>query len=77
MRSWTVGGPFQSYLALLKLDKFVENNSAMCYFETHKSIIATIKITDIENRLVIAKGKGSGSGMDWEFGISTCKNYYI
>ena len=29
--------------------------------------------TDIENRLVVAKGKGGGRRMDWEFGISRCK----
>lgn len=73
MPSWTDGGPFQSYLALLKLDKFVENSSAMCYFETHKSIIATIKITDIENRLVIAKGERGESGVDEEFQVGRCR----
>ena len=26
--------------------------------------------SDIENRLVVAKGKGRGSGMDWEFGVN-------
>ena len=28
---------------------------------------------DTENRLVVAKGKGSGGGMDWEFGVGRCK----
>ena len=34
---------------------------------------------DIENRLVIAKGfgEGSGGGKAWEFGISRCKLLYI
>ena len=30
-------------------------------------------LTDIENRLVGAKGKGGGGGKDWEFGISRYK----
>ena len=32
------------------------------------------RLTDIENRLVVAKG---GGGMEWEFGISRCKLVYI
>ena len=32
---------------------------------------------DIKKRLVVAKGEGGGRGMDWEFGISTCKLVYI
>ena len=31
----------------------------------------------IENRLVVAKGKGWGGGMVWEAEISTCKLLYI
>ena len=31
------------------------------------------RLTDIENRLVVAKGEGDGGGKDWEFGISRCK----
>ena len=33
-----------------------------------------------ENRQVVAKGVGGGRGLDWEFGISSCKfgiNIYI
>ena len=26
------------------------------------------RLTDVENRLVVAKGKGFGKDMDWEFG---------
>ena len=29
--------------------------------------------TDIENRIVVARGECSGEGMEWEFGISRCK----
>ena len=31
------------------------------------------RLTDIENRLVVVKGEGRGSGMDWEIGVSRCK----
>ena len=35
------------------------------------------KHMDMENRLVVAKGKGEGgeggSGMDWKFGVNRCK----
>ena len=33
--------------------------------------------TDIENRLVVAKGMGRGSRMDWEFGASRCKLLHL
>ena len=29
--------------------------------------------TDMENRVVVAKGERGGSGIAWEFGISRCK----
>ena len=34
------------------------------------------RCTDIQNRLVVAKGRGRGMvgrGMDWEYGIGRCK----
>ena len=31
------------------------------------------QITDIENRLVVAKGEGSQGGRDWESGVSRYK----
>ena len=31
------------------------------------------RLTDIENRLVVAKGEGEGGGMDREFWLSRCK----
>jgi len=34
------------------------------------------RLTDIQNRLAVAKGEGCGR-MDWEFGISRCKVLYI
>ena len=30
------------------------------------------KLTDIENRLVVAKGEGVGRGIEWEVGVSRC-----
>ena len=35
------------------------------------------RITDIENRLVVAKGEGVGGGKKWEVGVSRCKLLYI
>ena len=35
------------------------------------------RLTDIENRLLVAKGRGGGGGLDWEFGISRCQLLYI
>ena len=34
------------------------------------------RLTDMEDRLVVAKGEGYGGGKDWEFGISRCKPLY-
>ena len=31
------------------------------------------RLTDIQNRLVVAKGEEGGSGMDREFGVGRCK----
>ena len=31
------------------------------------------KIRDLENRLVVTKGEGGGSGMELEFGINRCR----
>ena len=35
------------------------------------------KLTDIQNRLVFAKGRGGRGGEGWEFGVSRCKLLYI
>ena len=35
------------------------------------------RLTDVENRLVVAKGEGVEGGMEWEVGISRCKLLYI
>ena len=31
------------------------------------------KLMDLENRLVVAKAGGRGSGMDWELEVNGCK----
>ena len=35
------------------------------------------RLTDMENRLVVAKEKQGGSGMDWKFGVSRCKLIHL
>lgn len=37
------------------------------------TVSITHTLTDRESRLVVAKGKGEGQRMDWEFGIGRCK----
>ena len=32
-----------------------------------------MKIMDMENRLVIAKGEGEGVGLDWELVVNRCR----
>ena len=32
---------------------------------------------DIQNRLVVAKEEGTGSGMDWEFEVGRCKLLHL
>ena len=43
----------------------------------HKWTYLWNRITDIENRLVVAKGKGVGEGMEWEVEVSRYKLLYI
>ena len=31
------------------------------------------RLTDIENRLMVAKGEVGGRRIDWEFGVRICK----
>ena len=35
------------------------------------------RLTVIENRHVVAKGEGGGSGMDREFGVGRCKLLHL
>ena len=34
------------------------------------------RLTNMKNRVVVAKTEGRGEDMDWEFGISKCKLLY-
>ena len=43
----------------------------------HKWTYLQNRITDVENRLVVAKGEGFEGGMEWEAGVSRCKLLYI
>ena len=43
----------------------------------NEPIYKTDRLTDIENRLVVAKEEGGGRGMDLEFGVSGCKLLHI
>ena len=40
-------------------------------------MILSIKIMDMESRLVVARGKGGGSGMDRKFGVGGCKLLHL
>ena len=35
------------------------------------------RLTDTENRLLVANGAGDGGGNNWESGISRCKLLYV
>ena len=35
------------------------------------------RLTDIENRLVVATGEGGGRGMNWEFEVGRCKLLHV
>jgi len=35
------------------------------------------RLTNIGNRLVVAKWEGRGSEMDWEFGVGRCKQLHL
>ena len=34
------------------------------------------RLTDVENRIVVAKGEEAKGGVDWEAGVSGCKLLY-
>ena len=35
------------------------------------------KVTDVENKLMVAKEEGVGGGMEWEDGVSRCELLYM
>ena len=43
---------------------------------SNERYLETNRLTNAENRLVVAKGEESGGRMDWEFRISRCKLLY-
>ena len=45
-------------------------------YGTHKHFHGK-KLLDLENRLVVAKGEGRGSGMDQELGVNRCKLVHL
>ena len=45
--------------------------------ETQRLEINILVFTDIKSKLVVAKVGGSGSGKDWEFGVSKCKLLHL
>ena len=46
-------------------------------YDTNELIYEIERLIEAENRFVVAKGEGSGEGMDWESWISRCKLLYI
>ena len=44
-------------------------------YDTNEPTYETDRITDIENRLVVAKGEGAGGGMEWEVGLANVSFY--
>ena len=46
-------------------------------YGTNQPSYQTEALTDMENRLVVAKGVGGRSGMDREFGVSRCKLLHL
>ena len=45
-------------------------------YDTNEPIYKTETDSQTENRFVFAKQRGSGGGVDYEFGISRCKLLY-
>ena len=47
--------------------------------DTNDPIYKRNRLTDIENRLVVAKGGGGGGGRgtEWEFEVSRCKLLHL
>ena len=44
---------------------------------TEEPVYETNRIRNVKNRLVVAKGKGAGGGVEWEAGASRCKRLHI
>ena len=46
-------------------------------YSTNEPIYKLETDTDIENRLMVAKGQEGASGLDWEFGVGRCKLLHL
>ena len=46
-------------------------------YGTNEPIYKTERLTDMENRRMVAKGKRGESGIHWEFGVRKCKLLYL
>ena len=46
-------------------------------YKAQMNLLTKQKETYIENRLVVAKGEGGRSGMDWEFGVRRRKLLHL
>ena len=46
-------------------------------YGTNEPICKTERLSDIENRLVVAKEEGAGEGMDGKFEVKRCKLLHL
>ena len=46
-------------------------------YDTNELLWNRNRLTDIENRLVVAKGGVAGERWGWEFGVNSCKLLYL
>ena len=46
-------------------------------YDANEPIYETETLTDVENKLVVAKGEGVGGRMEWEAGVRRCKLLYM
>ena len=53
-------------------DNCTSKNSVLKKYLQNRS-----RLTDMENRLAVAKGEGVGRGTDWECGVSRCKPSHL
>ena len=61
-------------LIQVRLSQRMTNTMRYYIYLESKTYLQNIKkLTDIENKLVVATAEGVGEGMEWEVGISRCK----
>ena len=59
-----------------KVNMLVIPNYSPCS-QSHFPLLEMANNQGIYDRLVVAKGKGRGSGVDWEFEVSRCKILHL